>query len=79
MRSASAIRAPVIAANLKCGNHIRMQAQSHGNQGVWLSIPGKRQRCVTQGPQINDKVCALHFVLHTREKHICSRQSECGI
>jgi len=43
------------------------------------SIPGKRQRCVTQGPQVSDEVCALLLVLQTREKHICSGQSECGI
>jgi hypothetical protein len=43
------------------------------------SIPGKRQRCVIQAPQVNDKVCALLLVLHTREKHIGSGQSECGI
>ena len=54
--------------------------------GTGITVParqeqsvGKRQRCVTQGPQVSDDVCSLLLVLQTRENHICSRQSECGV
>jgi len=43
------------------------------------SVVGKRQRCVTQGPQVSDEVRSLLFVVQARESHICSRQRECRV